>query len=126
MSQIPEEVVQQVVGEVSSKMQDPSYAQIAIGSFAQAHPDVGRFITAHLDELGSGEAPIFHAILGIARGFGLRVVAEGVETEEQMRVLARDVRCIAQGYLVAPPRPVEELDELLERTDLPWSRWSEG
>lgn len=53
-----------MVGEVSSKMRDPSYAQIAIGSFAQAHPDVGRFITAHLDELGSGEAVmhcVFHA-----------------------------------------------------------------
>ncbi|MEM9558426.1 MAG: EAL domain-containing protein [Acidobacteriota bacterium] len=74
-------------------------------------------------DVGTGEAPIFHAILGMARGFGLRVVAEGVETEAQMRVLAGEVRCIVQGYLVAPPRPVEEFDELLGRDDPPWRAW---
>ncbi len=61
---IPEEIVAQVVSEVSKRMSDPGYGQIAIGSFAQSHPDVGRFITAHLDELGGGEAvmyTVFHA-----------------------------------------------------------------
>lgn len=64
MAKIPEDVVETVVGEVSQKMNDPGYAQVAIGGFAQAHPDVGRFITAHLDDLGSGEAvmhTVFHA-----------------------------------------------------------------
>lgn len=61
MSKIPEKVVQEVVAEVSQKMSDPSYAQIAIGSFAQAHPDAGRFITAHLHELGGGEG-VMHAV----------------------------------------------------------------
>jgi len=61
VSRIPEKVVEEVVGEVSQKMADPTYAQVAIGGFAQAHPDVGRFITAHLAELGGGEA-VMHAV----------------------------------------------------------------
>lgn len=61
MAKIPEKVVEEVVGEVSQKMADPSYAQVAIGSFAQSHPDTGRFITAHLDELGGGEG-VMHAV----------------------------------------------------------------
>lgn len=64
MSRIPEKVVAEVVTEVSERMRDPGYAQLAIGSFAEAHPDAGRFIAAHLDELGGGEAVmqvVFHA-----------------------------------------------------------------
>ena len=61
MSRIPEALVAEVVGEVSKRMSDPGYAQIAIGTFAQSHPDAGRFITAHLDDLGSGEA-VMHAV----------------------------------------------------------------
>ena len=63
---IPEKLVAEVVSDVSQRMSDPTYAQLAIGSFAQAHPDAGRFITAHLDELGGGEAvmhTVFHAEL---------------------------------------------------------------
>lgn len=61
---ISEKLVAEVVNEVSERMADPSYAQVAIGGFAQSHPDVGRYITAHLDELGGGEAvmhTVFHA-----------------------------------------------------------------
>lgn len=63
---IPEKLVADVVSEVSERMSDPGYAQLAIGGFAQAHPDAGRYITAHLDELGGGEAvmhTVFHAEL---------------------------------------------------------------
>ena len=61
---IPEKLVAEVVAEVSVRMADPGYAQVAIGGFAQSHPDVGRYITAQLDELGGGEAVmhcVFHA-----------------------------------------------------------------
>lgn len=58
---VPEKLVAEVVSEVSERMSDPGYAQVAIGEFAQAHPDVGRYVTAHLDELGGGEA-VMHAV----------------------------------------------------------------
>ncbi|MCZ7677594.1 MAG: hypothetical protein M5U28_01975 [Sandaracinaceae bacterium] len=58
---IPESQVAAVVSEVSRRMSEPGYAQLAIGGFAQSHPDAGRYITAHLDELGGGEA-VMHAV----------------------------------------------------------------
>ena len=64
VSKVPESVVEAVVGEVSASMSDPGYAQVRIGSYAQSHPDAGRFITPHLDDLGGGEAvmrAVFHA-----------------------------------------------------------------
>ncbi|MCK2042153.1 bifunctional diguanylate cyclase/phosphodiesterase [Chromohalobacter sp. TMW 2.2308] len=46
-------------------------------------------------------------IIDLARGLGLTVVAEGIETQEQMDVL-RGLGCpIGQGYLLGRPRPVE-------------------
>ncbi len=48
-------------------------------------------------------------IIGMARGIGLRVVAEGVETEEQFSIL-KDLGCdMAQGYLFAKPVEAEEI-----------------
>jgi len=63
---IPEKLVAAVVADVSERMADPNYAQVAIGTFVQAHPDVSRFVTAHTDELGGGEGvmhTVFHAEL---------------------------------------------------------------
>ena len=61
MAKIPESVVEAVVGDVSKRMSEPNYAQVAIGTFVQSHPDAGRFITAHLDDLGGGEG-VMHAV----------------------------------------------------------------
>jgi EAL domain-containing protein (putative c-di-GMP-specific phosphodiesterase class I) len=47
--------------------------------------------------------PIISAITGIARGFELELVAEGVENEDQARAL-RSLGCdVMQGYLFARP-----------------------
>jgi len=51
---------------------------------------------------------IVHAILALARGFGLSVVAEGVEEQAQLDWL-REAGCdIAQGFLLGKPVPPEE------------------
>jgi diguanylate cyclase (GGDEF)-like protein len=55
------------------------------------------------------------SIVELARTLGLDVVAEGVETEEQRRVLA-DLDCArAQGYLFARPEPADRAGTTLTR-----------
>jgi diguanylate cyclase (GGDEF)-like protein/PAS domain S-box-containing protein len=58
---------------------------------------------------------IVMAILAIADTYGLNVVAEGIETAEQMEVL-RSLGCQdGQGYHFARPMPAEEFSHLLRR-----------
>lgn len=53
------------------------------------------------------DSVLVDAILSIAERFGLRVVAEGVETLEQRNFLRDRGDVVFQGYLYAPPVPVE-------------------
>jgi predicted signal transduction protein with EAL and GGDEF domain len=61
---------------------------------------------------------IVMAILAIADTYGLNVVAEGIETEDQVEVL-RSLGCQdGQGYHFARPMPAEEFSRLLQRGQL--------
>jgi diguanylate cyclase (GGDEF)-like protein len=60
------------------------------------------------------DASILTAIVTMGHALGLKVLAEGVETEEQAEVL-RALGCDeVQGYLFSRPVPAERLIELLE------------
>ncbi len=60
-------------------------------------------------ETRSADHAIVRAILGMARALDLRVVAEGIETEQQLTVL-RQMGCdLAQGYLLGRPGVPEAL-----------------
>ncbi|MCH2594206.1 MAG: EAL domain-containing protein, partial [Pirellulales bacterium] len=54
------------------------------------------------------------AIIQLAKNLGMRVVAEGIENEEQFRKL-NEMGCdIGQGYLFSKPMPHDEVVKLLE------------
>lgn len=56
---------------------------------------------------------ILEAIISMARFMGLKIIAEGVETKEQMDYLL-DMGCIyGQGYYFYHPMPVEVIEPLL-------------
>jgi EAL domain-containing protein (putative c-di-GMP-specific phosphodiesterase class I) len=57
-------------------------------------------------------ATIIRAVIGLARGLKLPVVAEGVETKEQLAFLAKEACDEIQGYLIGRPRPIEEYAEM--------------
>jgi diguanylate cyclase (GGDEF)-like protein/PAS domain S-box-containing protein len=58
---------------------------------------------------------IVQTILAMADHLGLRVVAEGIETEAQARFLAENGRPCMQGYLYCRPLPLAELIARLDR-----------
>jgi diguanylate cyclase (GGDEF)-like protein/PAS domain S-box-containing protein len=62
---------------------------------------------------GSPDMALSEAIIVMAHKLGLKVIAEGVETAQQLHLL-REAGCDhAQGYLFSRPIPVQEFDALL-------------
>ncbi len=60
------------------------------------------------------DATIVETIIAMARSLGLRVLAEGVETQEQLEFL-RSRQCNElQGYYIGKPMPADQLTELLK------------
>ena len=56
---------------------------------------------------------IVRSIIELAHGLGLCVLAEGVETLDQLRLL-RELRCdAAQGFFISRPLPAAQLEEFL-------------
>jgi diguanylate cyclase (GGDEF)-like protein/PAS domain S-box-containing protein len=60
-------------------------------------------------------AAIVRAVLGLARGLGLPVLAEGVETEEELAFLAAEACDQVQGYLIGRPLPIADYAEATGR-----------
>jgi diguanylate cyclase (GGDEF)-like protein/PAS domain S-box-containing protein len=92
-------------------------------SYLQRFPiDSLKIDRSFIAKLGDrGESPeILRAILSLARGLGIEVIAEGVETEEQLRQLLALGCGQAQGHLFAWPADREALGALLADPP-PWA-----
>jgi len=55
---------------------------------------------------------ITSAVIAMSHKLNLKVLAEGVETLEQMQFLRENNCDFAQGFLISPPLPMEALVEL--------------
>ena len=66
-------------------------------------------------ELGrsKGSVEIVRAVVGLGQALGMCVLAEGVETPEQLAVLRDEGRDEVQGYLFSRPRPVRDVPEII-------------
>ncbi|MEU2350192.1 EAL domain-containing protein [Modestobacter sp. NPDC049651] len=72
---------------------------------------IDRSLVVGMDGPHSQSAAAVAAVVGLARACGMRSLAEGVETAEQV-ALAAELGCTyAQGYAVARPMPAAELAE---------------
>jgi diguanylate cyclase (GGDEF)-like protein len=107
---------------------------IAMDDFGTGYSSLGYFRTFPFDQVKidqsfisglteSSEAlAIVKAIIGLGKGLGLAIVAEGVETAEQMRLLRAKGCQKAQGYFIGRPGPIEDF----ERTGCIGSRTGGG
>jgi EAL domain-containing protein (putative c-di-GMP-specific phosphodiesterase class I) len=62
----------------------------------------------------SNDAAICAAIIAMGRQLGLKIVAEGVETREQLQFLATHGCTLAQGFYIAKPVEAAEMGKLLK------------
>ena len=63
------------------------------------------------------DVAIVNGIIGLGRTLGMSVVAEGVETVEQLNIL-REARCDEfQGYYFSKPLPIKALEHLLSNQE---------
>lgn len=65
----------------------------------------------------SSDAAIVRAVIDMARALGMRVVAEGVETENQLSFVREHGCHQIQGYLISRPISAAECTELLARSE---------
>jgi diguanylate cyclase (GGDEF)-like protein len=109
----------EVAAEILTRLSDLG-ASISIDDFGTGHSSLGRLKSLPIDELKIDRSFIFdlaadedktivRSTIHLAHQMGLRVVAEGVETEDVWRQL-RSMGCErAQGFLVAKPLPAREV-----------------
>jgi EAL domain-containing protein (putative c-di-GMP-specific phosphodiesterase class I) len=64
---------------------------------------------------GSDGLAIVRAITDLGRSFGMITVAEGVESQEQLKCLEHEGCGQVQGYLFSPPRPAAEVPLLIQK-----------
>ena len=74
-------------------------------SFAFDKIKIDRSFTVQIGKAGKGAA-IVKAVIGLGDALGLAVVAEGVETAEQMTFLRRQNCSQGQGYFYGKPMPI--------------------
>ncbi|MCR6631517.1 MAG: EAL domain-containing protein [Magnetospirillum sp.] len=65
------------------------------------------------------DSEIVTAIVAVARGMHMKVVAPGVETPEQLAFLSSFGCDRVQGFLLARPMSAEDMDAFLARAELP-------
>jgi diguanylate cyclase (GGDEF)-like protein len=78
-------------------------------SYLQAFPfDKIKIDQTFIAKIGRNDqaTAIIHAIVGLGRALALPVIAEGVETEEQLAFLVTEGCDEVQGYLIGRPQPI--------------------
>ncbi|MFH1945795.1 MAG: EAL domain-containing protein [Acidobacteriota bacterium] len=65
----------------------------------------------------ASDREIVKAIISMSHSLNIRVLAEGVETLEQLKFLKESGCDEAQGYLFCRPQPAEDLGKILSKTE---------
>lgn len=100
-------------------------AQVSIDDFGAGHSSMNHLQRLPVDSLNIDRSFIMNiagrekdgatakAIIGLAHGLGLRVIAEGVETSTQVEFLKSQQCDELQGHHFSPPVPAEKMTQFL-------------
>ena len=125
--EITESVAMQDVDFTATMLSDlrEMGVQVAIDDFGNGHSSLNYLKRLPADEVkidqyfvrdvatDSNDAAIVGSIVAMAHELNLKVVAEGVETEQQLAFL-RDRRCdVAQGALFSEPAPAGVVEQII-------------
>lgn len=100
--------------------------QISIDDFGSGYSSLNMLKTLPVDilkldreffmknEMGSADKIVISGIISLAKGLGLKVISEGVETSEQLSFLKESLCDMAQGYFFYKPMPMDEFVQLIE------------
>lgn len=103
--------------------------RLAIDDFGTGHSSLSRLTRLPIDtlkidrsfvtqmEVSREDLLVARAIVSLARGLSIDVVAEGVETDSQLRTLHALGCRLIQGYLFSRPQPAEAVPATIERID---------
>jgi EAL domain-containing protein (putative c-di-GMP-specific phosphodiesterase class I) len=68
---------------------------------------------------GSTDTAIVGAIIAVAKSMNLQVMAEGVETEQQLNYLIEQKCEAVQGFLFSKPLSVDDVEQVLQGKLMP-------
>jgi diguanylate cyclase (GGDEF)-like protein/PAS domain S-box-containing protein len=125
--ELTESVLMKRVDATASILQDLRNVgvQIAVDDFGTGYSSLSYLRKFPIDALkidqsfvrqitaGADDAAIVTAVINMARSLKLRVVAEGVETQEELEFLQSHACDEAQGYYFSRPLPAQQFAELL-------------
>ncbi|MFN3579015.1 MAG: EAL domain-containing protein [Pseudomonas sp.] len=127
--EITENIVIQNINDTIAKMQELRQLGVcfAIDDFGTGYSSLSYLKRLPVDLLkidqsfirdctvDANDAEIIRAIIAMARSLGLELIAEGVETQEQLDFLQRQSCHAYQGYLFSPPVRQAEFLTLLDQ-----------
>jgi diguanylate cyclase (GGDEF)-like protein/PAS domain S-box-containing protein len=91
-------------------------------SYLQAFPfdkiKIDQAFIANLERSPQSGA-IIRAVIGLGRGLGLPITAEGVETQAQLDFLTRESCQEIQGFLIGRPEPIASYADMIGRPETP-------
>ncbi len=89
--------------------------QASLSYLQKLHPDVLKIDRSFVTDINinHSNATMVSSVIVMAKCLGLKTVAEGIETEEELEYL-RDINCDAfQGYLISKPMPADVMTDWL-------------
>ena len=112
-------------------------ARIAMDDFGTGYSSLGYLTRFPFDKIKIDQSfvrdidkpesmAVIRAIIGLSRSMNMAVIAEGIETAEQCRLLQEEGCQEMQGYLFGRPRPASDLAQMLMRVPLDWPAVTAG